>query len=453
MKSLHNKLRCTAGKTTPKQTLSNCLKECGGILEARRFGSIPKSCSQVRYHQAKNKEKFSALFTVMLQCKSTDPNSDDAFVRSVVATPEPMAVLATNRQLKDMVRFLTDSHQHTVMGIDPTFNFGEFNVTPIAFRYLLLEHRKEGHSPIILGPLLVHQQKKFSSYHFFASTLVSLCPSLRSIKAFGSDGETALYQAFYMQLSEATHLRCFRHFRANLVTKLTSLGIPSEIINQYMKDIFGKTTSGVHEVELIDMTNEEEFEQRVKSLHEVWDQREISVAPHRSPVFFDWFVKEKSIDVKNSMLLPLREAAGLGSPPSPFYTNTSESLNNMLHAKVQFKRSQWHEFNESMKELIKESYNLVELAVIDSGDFKFKSQYQDLVVPQSRWFKMTLKQRQHHLSKVSSAAVKECESNLSFDINDLPLNDLPRDISLSVSVDDAQIQLVPNEVLHEKLKN
>lgn len=315
-KSLHNKLKDTAGKTTPKQTLSNCLKDCGGVLEARSLGSIPKSHSQVRYHQAKNKEKPSesdSLFTVMLQCKSTDPNSDDAFVRSVVAAPEPMAVLATNQQLKDMVRFLTDPQQHTVMGIDPTFNFGEFNVTPIAFRYLLLEHRKEGHSPIILGPILVHQQKKFCSYHFFASTLISLCPSLRNIKAFGSDGETALYQAFHMQLPEATHLRCFRHFHANLATKLTSLGLPSEIINQYMKDIFGKTVAGVHEVGLVDLANEEEFEQRIKSLQETWNQREMSVAPHRSPVFFDWFVKEKSADVKNSMLLPLREAAGLGS--------------------------------------------------------------------------------------------------------------------------------------------
>ena len=102
----------------------------------------------------------------MLQCKSTESNSDEAFMWSVVAAPEPMAVLATNRQLNDMIRFLTDPVQHTVMGIDPTFNFGEFNVTLIAFRYLLLEHRKLGHSPIILGPLLIHQQKKISSYHF-----------------------------------------------------------------------------------------------------------------------------------------------------------------------------------------------------------------------------------------------------------------------------------------------
>ena len=138
----------------------------------------------------------------MLQCKSTESDSDEAFVQSVVPAPEPMAVLETNRQLNDIIRFLTDPVQHTVMGVDPTFNFGEFNVTPIAFRYLLLEHKKLGHSPIILDPLLVHQQKKFSSYHFFVSTLISLCPSLKNIKAFGSDGEVELYKAFKLQLPD-----------------------------------------------------------------------------------------------------------------------------------------------------------------------------------------------------------------------------------------------------------
>ena len=88
---------------------------------------------------------------------------------------------------------------------------------------------------------------------FFASTLISLCPSLRNIKSFGTDGESQLYQAFQMQLPEAVHLRCFRHFRANLVTKLTALSMPSEIVDQYMKDIlFGTTIDGLHEVGLVD---------------------------------------------------------------------------------------------------------------------------------------------------------------------------------------------------------
>lgn len=35
----------------------------------------------------------------MLQCKSNNPT--DAFVRAVVAAPEPMAVLCTDQQLDD----------------------------------------------------------------------------------------------------------------------------------------------------------------------------------------------------------------------------------------------------------------------------------------------------------------------------------------------------------------
>lgn len=119
------------------------------------------------------------LFSIMLQCKEINPNSQDTFVRSVVAVQEAMAVLCYNHQLDDIVSFLTDAALFTIMGVGPTFNFGNFNVTPIAFRYPLLEPRTLRHSQVLLGPLLVHQQKKFSSYHFFISTIVSLNPSLR----------------------------------------------------------------------------------------------------------------------------------------------------------------------------------------------------------------------------------------------------------------------------------
>ena len=451
MKSVHNTLKQSAGNATPKQALADSLQKCGGLLGARSVGCLPKSRSQVRYHQSKNKQKSSAsdpLFSVMLQCKSTDPNSDTAFVRSVVAAPEPMAVLALNRQLNDMVRFLTDPNQHTIMGIDPTFNFGDFNVTPIAFRYLLLEHRKQGHSPIILGPLLVHQQKKFCSYHFLASTLISLCPSLRNVRSFGTDGESQLYQAFQMQFPKAVHLRCFRHFRANLVTKLTVLGMPSETVDQYMKDIFGRTIDGIHQVGLVDCSTEEEFDHKLQVLQETWNLRERSVTPHHVPTFYNWFVKEKAKDVKSSMLMSLREAAGLGSPPSPFYTNANESLNSMLHHKVTYKKSQWHEFNESIKELVKESYRLVELAVVDIGEFKFKPQYQDLVVTQKRWFQMTPQQREHHLSKVSSASLKNNErTNVAISLPSLSTT--PDKVSLSLSLSDVNIPSLPREVLEQ----
>ena len=450
---MHDKLKRSGGKATPKQALTESLLTCGGVLGADSVGSIPKSRSQVRYHQSKNKQISASdpLFTVMMQCKSTESNSDEAFVRSVVAAPEPMAVLATNRQLDDMIRFLTNPVQHAVMGVDPTFNFGEFNVTPIAFRYLLLEHKKLGHSPIILGPLLVHQQKKFSSYHFFISTLISLCPSLKNIKAFGSDGEVELYRAFKLQLPNAIHLRCFRHFRSNLAAKLSSLGMPSATIKEFMKDVFGQTIEGVHEVGLVDARSRDDFDEKLKALHAQWDKREILDAPHRQPLFFKWFLREKAGDIKDSMLLSLREAAGLGNPPSPFYTNTSESLNSMLHEKVRYKKSEWPKFNEAMKALINESYELVELSIIDHGDFKFRPQYEHLAVPQRRWFQMTLQQRQHHLSKVASALLTESISRTlritDFCHNELPETEEPEAQVLSLSVQDVGINSLPKPVL------
>jgi len=151
------------------------------------------------------------------------------------------------------------------------------------------------------------------------------------------------------------------------------------------------------------------------------------------------------------MLLPLRESAGLGSPPSPFYTNASESLNTMLHEKVHYKKSEWPKFNESMKELIKENYQLVELSVIDHGDFKFRPQYQHLVVSQRRWIQMTPKQRQHHLAKVSSTLLTESGgetvSVTDFCCKNLTVAENPGRKNLSLSVEDAGIQSLLKAVL------
>ena len=81
----------------------------------------------------------------MLQCKSSATN----FVRAVVAALELMAVLCTDEQLDNMVRFPTNPAEFSIMGVDPTFNFGDFNANPIMYRNLL-EHRTKGHSPVML---------------------------------------------------------------------------------------------------------------------------------------------------------------------------------------------------------------------------------------------------------------------------------------------------------------
>ena len=50
----------------------------------------------------------------------------------------------------------------------------------------------------------------------------------------------------------------------------------------------------------------------------------------------------------------LRESVGLGSPPKIFTTNASESINAMMKRKVNYKESEWPQFSEEVKQLVKQ---------------------------------------------------------------------------------------------------
>ena len=104
-----------------------------------------------------------------------------------------------------------------------------------------------------------------------------------------------------------------------------------------------------------------------------------------------------------------------------------------------------------MKALINESYELVELSIIDHGDFKFRLQYEHLAVPQRRWFQMTPQQRQHHLSKVASALLTESSSR-TLRITDFCHYEFPKTEEfeaqvLLLSVQDTGINSLPKPVV------
>ena len=98
--------------------------------------------------------------------------------------------------------------------------------------------------PVMMGPLLVHQKKAFSSYHFFISSLVGLRPALKNVQSFGTDGEQALINALSIQFPSAIHVRCFLHFKDNIKFKLTSgIKLPMTATDEFLADIFGKPSA------------------------------------------------------------------------------------------------------------------------------------------------------------------------------------------------------------------
>ena len=94
-------------------------------------------------------------------------------------------VLASDVQLAEMEKFCTEEMMFTVMQIDPTFNLGPYECTPISYQNLLLERKSTGKPPVFVGPVLIHYKKDERTYMDFLNKLKSLRAGLQEIVSFG----------------------------------------------------------------------------------------------------------------------------------------------------------------------------------------------------------------------------------------------------------------------------
>ena len=92
---------------------------------------------------------------------------------------------------------------------------------------------------------------------------------------------------------------------------------------------------------MVDVATDDEFHSQLISFKEIWDRRETE-STGRDPEFHGWFLCNCADVVRKNMLKPVRVAAGLGSPPSPFYTNAVESLNKVAKMHTNYQKQTVH---------------------------------------------------------------------------------------------------------------
>ena len=80
-------------------------------------------------------------------------DTSNLFIRDVKCLREPAVVVATERQLNDLVRFCTPQSNFSVMTVDPTFSLGDFDVTVTTYCHKLLISRQANCPPAMIGPL------------------------------------------------------------------------------------------------------------------------------------------------------------------------------------------------------------------------------------------------------------------------------------------------------------
>ena len=205
----------------------------------------------------------------------------------------------------------------------------------------------------------------------------------RCIQCFGTDGKEALSKALSTVFPSAEHIRCFLHFRGNIESKLRSLHIPN-LLKEFVQDILGNPAA--LELGLVDAESIDQLDIMIDSLESIWDQRE---TPFNNPkTFHSWFVENERDVVAHNIMRPLREKAGLGSPPQPYYMNEVKSKSNILKQRVKHKKQDLPSFIKAMKRLLLEQQREVERVVAGLGEYELIADFENVSVTPHKWFKM-----------------------------------------------------------------
>lgn len=304
-----NQKMCSINKVTRK---------VGGFENSRTVADLPHSYDQVsKIKRNKTEDEVMELVDI---CRGQHGTAG-AFLRDVRTAPELSCFLSTDNQLNDIERFCTGSGTG-ILGIDPTFNICDYNVTLTTYQHPLLTTKNiVGSHPTFIGPVLIHSSKTAESYFTLPSNIVRFKSTLKNLNAFGTDGEINVFESFKNVFPGAKHLLCSIHFKDNIIDKCRSLGIQSET---FLEDIFGKEIGSTKVTGLIDCFTPDEFMKKYETVRNRWCQKENGEA---FSLYFDQF---KVTPILTSFLASTREACGLGTPPTEYTQNGNESINAMV---------------------------------------------------------------------------------------------------------------------------
>jgi hypothetical protein len=159
-KNMISSSTCSRNKLT-----SQIIAENGGIENIDNPSIFPLSNKQMHYWRNKlnlNEDELLCLFEKSYSGLSS--------IKKLEFYPELRVVLLNEQHKTDLKRFCVDDGG-SVLGVDTTFNIGDYLVTLTTYRHMLLIDSKTGESPVMIGPAYIHQTKSKVSFYYFSSTL------------------------------------------------------------------------------------------------------------------------------------------------------------------------------------------------------------------------------------------------------------------------------------------
>ena len=214
-----------------------------------------------------------------------------------------------------------------------------------------------------------------------AAALRKFCPELKDLKAFGTDGDPALYKPFQEMFPDADHLLCDIHMRDNVVKQLRKLGERPTNVVEVVADIFGEKEGNQKTAGLVDFT-EEGFEAERDKLYAKWE-----AGLDEGAKFVQYFRENKEQLIRNCMLLTNRVACHINLD---IYTqNANECMNSVIRKETGMKKLKLSPFVAAMKKLVDDQEHRIEGTLINKTEgMELLPQYSHLTVKQTDFYRM-----------------------------------------------------------------
>ena len=147
------------------------------------------------------------------------------------------------------------------------------------------------------------------------------------------------------------------------------------------------------------------------------------------------------------MIRPVRQRAGLGSPPDRFTTNRSEQTNRSIQefVKSESKGKKVDEFTfcVALSKLINQQEQAIELAILGLGEYKLRDKFKHLGVSSQDWEGMRDEQKKKVLDRLHKVSMDEASSNTTKISKIIRRNDN----TIMEQLLDSGVDWIPREIL------
>ena len=415
-KSTLSSIKENVGKKGSQGVYDDIRRKAGGVFGASSVSELPRGKQQIYNTKARIGSSVTQDDVEDLLKYARD--KEDLILHHS-DYPEDRWVLGTASMCSDLYKFTTSDLLCHPFSVDPTFKMGQFEITPIVYKNLLLKSKRTDESPVFLGPTMIHHKKTYDAYKTLASTCAAKCKGLSKAKGFITDGEENLHRAFEDELTKAKSLRCFKHFESNCKEKLRTIGIRQTKEQRFfLQRVFG--VKGKEEG-ILDAVDREDLRQRLESVKTELESKEREVLKRDgekyAPKFWS-YLEERSEMMARHMVENAREEAGMAvgddGKPLRCYTNCSESMNNVMRsAKETFLKanpciSQLNkiQFTQNVFEVVHAS-QMEELhsAIAGLSDQYILATY--LQVPADVWFEWTPQMREGYVRRIQQLSLED----------------------------------------------